>query len=292
MCAAPGGNRALPRADLSTRPGTGGRSDAAGSLWPGVMAWRRQLCWRLGRANPAQLWWAVQAQSGAEKAQSSTARPAVATSAGIHGDGSPRRAPASEAARSPPSVSAPSPAHMRIAAGEGSAAAAASSPPIPSTTSRTAKLRVMRVSSPVRTVRPLKRSGAMTKAAPIATLIPAKAPTISRGLTLAMEQKLVPSARFATSNPQSGIGRDGLLLVVAGRYRLRRCISWSETSDSPDADRLAGARPADRRFGHHPGSPGPRHLGRQPRRGRTPRLVTTVSETGRAWHASRTNLWW
>jgi hypothetical protein len=125
----------------------------------------------------------VQARTGAENAHSSNSRPLAATSAGIRADGS-CRTPASDATRSPASVSAPRPAHIRTADGELSDLVAASSPPTPSTASRTAKLRVMSVSRRVPSDRPLSRFGAIINATPIATLIPPNAPTTNLELTL------------------------------------------------------------------------------------------------------------
>jgi hypothetical protein len=121
--------------------------------------------------------------TGVANAHSSARRPPAATSAGMRADG-PRRTPASEAARSPASVSAPRPAQVRTADGETSALLAASSPPTPSTVSRIAKLRVMRVSLRVPSDGPLSRSGATAKATPMAILTAAKVPTTSLELTL------------------------------------------------------------------------------------------------------------
>jgi hypothetical protein len=122
----------------------------------------------------------VQGRDGVKKAEPSATRPAAATSAGTHAEGSSRRTPASEAARSPPSVRAPSPAHIRTVRGDEPAPTVASSPPTPSVTSRTAKLRVIRVSARLWTFRPSSRRGAAANAHPMATLITARAATIRR----------------------------------------------------------------------------------------------------------------
>jgi hypothetical protein len=118
----------------------------------------------------------------ARRAHSSVMRPVAATKAGRRADVSPPRAAVTEAARSPRSVNAPRPAQVRTADQEASARLTASSPPTPSTASRTAKLRVMRVSFGVPSDRPPTRAGAKANATPIATRTAPNAPTMSRAL--------------------------------------------------------------------------------------------------------------
>src|SRR5438067_3587852 len=115
-------------------------------------------------------------------AHSSVTRPVAATKAGRRADVSPRRTAVTEATRSPASVNAPRPAQVRIADKEASARLTASSPPTPSTASRTAKLRVIRASFAVPLDRPPNRAGVTANATPIATRIAPKAPTMCLAL--------------------------------------------------------------------------------------------------------------
>ena len=121
------------------------------------------------------------------RAHSSVTRPAAATKAGRRADASPLRKAVSDAARSPASVNAPRPAKVRTADQEASARLTASRPPTPSTASRTAKLRVMRVSRSVSSEGPPSRSGAKANATPIAILMAPKVRTMSLELIRAKE---------------------------------------------------------------------------------------------------------
>ena len=161
-----------------SRPGTGAVGPPRRSTL-GLRAGHR--CERA--AKPAR-------QSGvaAQNTHSSHKRPAAATSAGTRVDDGSLRILANEAPRSPPSVSAPRPAHNRTSDGRLSALATANRPPTPSTTSRTAKLRVIRMSSSVAADPLASRPGAIANAAPIATLVAANAPTTALPLALSTER--------------------------------------------------------------------------------------------------------
>src|SRR5207248_7438550 len=156
------------------------------------------------------------------RAHSSVTRPVAATKAGRRADVSPRRTAVTEAARSPASVNAPSPAQVRAADQEASARLTASSPPAPSTASRTAKLRVIRVSFGVPLDRPPNRAGVTANATPIATRIAPKAPTMclalirAKALNVAREE--VPRR---TQNAAGSPGRGGAPVAGFSRCRSR-----------------------------------------------------------------------
>ena len=94
----------------------------------------------------------------------------------------------------------------------------------------------------------------------------------------------VPGNGFAFDAPEAWHENTTSMYQLPG---LPRALAVSEPLDDLS---FAGLRPE--RSVTTPVLQAPRHLGRQPGRGRTPRLETTVSETGRAWQASRTNLSW
>jgi hypothetical protein len=162
----------------------------------------------------------VQSRTEARSAQSSATRPPAATSAGMAAC-SPRCTPANAVARSPPSVSAPRPAHIRTADGEASARVVATRPPIPSTISRTAKLCVMRVSLPLPCDLPFSRSGASAKATPTATLIPAKTRTTFFALTLTTSLKVADQSHLRVLR-QPAPPRPCTDLAIQGRSRRAR----------------------------------------------------------------------